>query len=1267
MSATNHLTGKPPTPPGNDTAHHTAPGCESLFTTAGGQMAALIEATDWTNTGVGPRHTWPHSLTTVLRMMLASRYQMWMAWGRDLTFFCNDAYTPTLGDKHPWALGQPTRLVWSEIWPDVGPRIASVIRTGQATWDEALMLFLQRRGYAEETYHTFSYSPLPDDDGGIGGMLCVVMEETQRVVGERRLATLRDLAGGLAGVRSEADVLAAVATALARNTRDLPCSLIYLPDGDSPALRRHPGTPSPPAPSPPAPSMPAPSMPAPSLDPNVPTASMAAPNAPAPSLAAPDLIDGPADLPWPAAERPIEPPADHPGDRPARDLRNLDAVAGVPTGAWDKPPRRLLITQIPAQGQQPGSGGLFIAGLNPHRPFDEAYADFIDLVAAQIAAGLAAARIYQAERRRAEELAEIDRAKTAFFSNVSHEFRTPLTLMLGPLEEAITALAKPHPQATHRLSMVHRNGLRLLRLVNTLLEFSRIEAGRVRARFQPIELGAYTEELASNFRSACDRAGLRLATNCPRLDRPLYVDPEMWERIVLNLVSNAFKYTLSGGITVSLDIAPDDDRCAILSVTDTGIGIPAAELPHIFDRFHRIEGQRGRTMEGTGIGLALVNELVRLHGGTIGVQSRIDTGTTVWARLPFGRDHLPPDRVSETARLTPEGIAAASFVEEALRWLPEADPPDADAPNAETPTADAPDADTARADAIRADTAENMESFSMPSDLGGEPEHRDQPRRHILLADDNADMRDYVVRLLRPRYDVEAVRDGQLALAAAQARRPDLILSDVMMPRMDGFGLLAGIRADPALADLPVILLSARAGEEARVEGLDAGADDYLVKPFTARELTARVRSNLELARLRQQARDTLLEANEMLESRVASEIGRRAKVEEALRQSQKMEAIGHLTGGVAHDFNNLLTVIGGGVETLARMLTKLPLGDDEARIRRALDMIAQGSQRAATLTHRLLAFARRQTLDPKPLDANKLVAGMSELLRRTLGEAVAMETVLAGGLWRTAADANQLENALLNLAVNARDAMSQGGKLTIETANTHLDDAYTAAHDDVSPGQYVMIAVSDTGGGMDADTLDRVFEPFFTTKDVGHGTGLGLSQVWGFIKQSSGHVKLYSEPGQGTAVKLYLPRLLADTPEAESRPEPDKPPPGRGETILVVEDEPSVREHSAASLRELGYHVLVVGDAHQALRVLTQDPAIAVLFTDIGLPGGITGRQLADTARQRRPGLKVVYTTGYARNAIVHGEVLEPATELLPKPFSYAALASKIRAVLDR
>ena len=319
------------------------------------------------------------------------------------------------------------------------------------------------------------------------------------------------------------------------------------------------------------------------------------------------------------------------------------------------------------------------------------------------------------------------------------------------------------------------------------------------------------------------------------------------------------------------------------------------------------------------------------------------------------------------------------------------------------------------------------------------------------------------------------------------------------------------------------------------------------------------------------------------------------------------MEAIGHLTGGVAHDFNNLLTVIGGG-EALQRLLATVSLGADEPKVMRALGMVAQGAERAATLTHRLPAFARRQTLDPRPLDANKLVAGMSELLRRTLGEAVAPETVLAGGLWRTAADANQLENALLNLAVNARDAMPTGGRLTIETANTHLDEAYAADHRDVAAGHYVMIGVSDTGTGIDSDTLGRVFEPFFTTKDIGHGTGLGLSQVYGFITQSNGHVKLYSEVGQGTTVKLYLPRLFADRPEIASKAEELTGPTGNGETILVVEDEPAVRQHSVASLRELGSRVLDAGDGHAALRVLAPEAAIEVLFTDVGLPGGMTG-----------------------------------------------------------
>jgi signal transduction histidine kinase len=420
-------------------------------------------------------------------------------------------------------------------------------------------------------------------------------------------------------------------------------------------------------------------------------------------------------------------------------------------------------------------------------------------------------------------------------------------------------------------------------------------------------------------------------------------------------------------------------------------------------------------------------------------------------------------------------------------------------------------------------------------------------------------------------------------------------------------------------------------------------------------------RTNAELA---DQARD-LAAANQALQS----QIDQREQVEAALRQAQKMEAIGQLTGGVAHDFNNLLQVIIGYLDRLQR---RYQPGDASpaavADFNRMTEAALTGARRAAQLTQRMLAFSRRQPLAPRSIDVNRLVLGMSDMLRRTLGETVQLETVVSGGLWRALADENQLENALLNLAVNGRDAMAGGGKLTIEAANAALDEAYcAAASDEVQPGQYVVIAVSDSGIGMPPEVLNRVFEPFFTTKDVGQGTGLGLSQVYGFIKQSGGHVKIYSEVGEGTTVKLYLPRFLADAAVAEKPAEP-RPVRGgqRSETILVVEDEAEVRRLAVDTLDELGYRVLEAADAHSALQLLEREPTIHLLFTDVGLPGGMNGRQLADQARQRWPALKVLFTTGYARNAIVHHGRLDPGVQLIGKPFEAANLAYKVREMLD-
>jgi PAS domain S-box-containing protein len=445
----------------------------------------------------------------------------------------------------------------------------------------------------------------------------------------------------------------------------------------------------------------------------------------------------------------------------------------------------------------------------------------------------------------------------------------------------------------------------------------------------------------------------------------------------------------------------------------------------------------------------------------------------------------------------------------------------------------------------------------------------------------------------------------------------------------------------------------------------DGSALFVRITVFNATDRRRYERELLQARAAADQANSALRELNAELEKRVAAEVAQRMQAEAALRQGQKMEAIGQLTGGVAHDFNNLLTIIMGGLDAIGRQTSRLPDSPQLRRIRRSADMALHGARRAATLTARLLAFSRRQPLAPKPLDINALLAGIGELLHRTLGETIALETVSGAGLWRAMADPSELENALINLAVNARDAMPEGGRLTIETGNSALDEAYVAAlTEPVAPGQYVLLAVSDTGHGMDRQTLEKVFEPFFTTKDVGKGTGLGLSQVYGFVRQSGGHVRIYSEPGEGTTVKLYLPRAPRGARDEIAIPAPAQAD-GGPETILVVEDDQDLRAYSVSTLRELGYAVLEAGTGSEALTIL-DSAGVDLLFTDVVLPDGMNGRVLADHARRRRPELKVLFTTGYTRNAIVHHGRLDPGVSLLGKPFTFDDLARKVRQTLD-
>ena len=892
------------------------------------------------------------------------------------------------------------------------------------------------------------------------------------------------------------------------------------------------------------------------------------------------------------------------------------------------------------------------------------------------------------------KLGELDSAKTTFFNNISHEFRTPLTLMLGPIEDAIAANGS---LGGEDLRAAHRSAVRLARLVNSLLDFARLEAGRVQASFAPVALGELTAGVASSFHSLVVASGMKLLVDCPPLAEPVYVDVPQWEKIVLNLVSNAFKFTLDGEIVVRLRDAGDH---VVLTVSDTGVGIPASELDHVFERFHRVEGARGRSIEGTGIGLALVRELALLHRGDVSVTSEVGRGTTFTVSIPKGKAHLPEDRIAVGASSADE--LSSAFVLEASQWL-------------EQPA--------------------NEEKSA------GEGEGE---REHILVVDDNADMRTYIARLLGAGWIVEQARDGEEAIAMIDASPPDLVISDVMMPRKDGLTMVRELRASPRTRNLPVILLSARAGEEASAEGIETGADDYVVKPFSGRDLVARIRGQLAGARahtaalrasetrFRRLAEAGLVgiaiedEAGRVLEanttfldmlgftpadvvagevdwSRIATgdphlapkdaartwegdcrrkdgraipvlvaraplergesitlslDLSERRRLEEQFRQAQKMEAVGRLAGGIAHDFNNVLSVILSYAELVASSLgPDDPLRDD-------VDEMKTAATRATDLTKQLLAFSRRELVSPKVMSLRRTLANMEKMLRRLLGADVEL-TTLEGEAGNIEADSGQIEQVVMNLAVNARDAMPSGGKLTIELSNVTLDEEYALVHHDVRPGEYVMLAVSDTGVGIDTETQQRVFEPFFTTKEKGKGTGLGLATVFGIVKQCRGHIWLYSEPGKGTTFKLYFPRVTAVVDGGDVAEQAAEVVRQGNETILLVEDDPQIRTLARTVLRRAGYVVLDAANGGEALLMCEQHGStIHLLVTDVVLPL-MNGRQLAERLLAQRPSMAVLFMSGYTNDAVAHHGILDSNVAYLQKPLTPGLLTRKVREVL--
>ncbi len=1195
----------------------------------GGNMGALMRATDWCQTPFGRVEDWPQSLRTAVSIMLESRFAMVVAWGPDFRFFYNDRYQPILGAKHPAALGRAGSEIFPEVWDVVGPEFERV-RRGESFAIDDWYLPLERNGYPENCWFTLSYSPIRDETGGVGGLLAVVADTTGRVDSERRLGTLRDLAQAAANVKTDIDACTSAAAIFERNPIDVPFALFYLCDPDGQQLRM------------------------------VSTVGVETDH----PAAAPILqIDG-RELSWPCDAALISGTlevAAHIDERFARRL---------PGGPYPEPSTSAVVLPLVRRGAE-WPYGVVIAGISPRRELDDAYRTFFTLASEHVATAIANARAFEEERRRARQLAELDRAKTTFFSNVSHEFRTPLTLMLGPVEDMLADADLP---SNHRdaLTLTHRNGLRLRKLVNTLLDFSRIEAGRIEATYEPVGFAELNAELASVFRAAIEKAGLHYTVDCRDLGEPVYIDREMWEKVILNLISNAFKFTLSGEITVCVE---RQGSHATVVVRDTGSGIPADELPHIFERFHRVEGTQGRTHEGTGIGLALVQELVKLHGGSITVDSTVGIGTSVRVTVPLGYAHLPADRIASTRSLASTAVGADAFVQEALHWVP-----------------DAP-----------------AQTVSAVVDDG----------RCILVADDNADMRAYIRRLLGSRWHVEPVGNGEEALAFVGRRRPDLVIADVMMPKVDGFALLRELRARTELRDIPVLMLSARAGDEARMEGLQAGADDYLVKPFSARELITRVEAQLLRAEVRaieeshtrrlttifqhapvaiailrgpqhvfEFANDSYLQIAgrpsvvgrtirevfpefegqgiyELLDSVystgqpfMADSLGVRMRRHgrETLEETffkfvyQPMPGPSGQIDGIAVVATEVTELANAKRDAEAANRAKdefLAMLGHELRnplapILTALQLMSIRDTAEATAKER--AVIDRQVrhltrLVDDLLDVSRIARGKIELSRDSveISKIVAQAVEMASPLLEERrhnlilrvprhgltvnGDITRLSQVVQNLLTNAAKYTEPGGQIEVEARR--VDGS-------------IELAVRDNGVGIPTDMLPTVFDLFVQGRQSFDrskgGLGLGLTLVRTLVELHGGRVEAHSEgAGHGSQFIVRLPSASPAFPgtprRSDTRRDTTKT---QGMRLLIVDDNRDAALMLAEAMDSFGYEARVASDGPSALETAARFIPHAVLL-DLGLPV-MDGYEVADRLRAAGVSVPLIAVTGYGQ-----------------------------------
>ena len=982
-----------------------------LPTATRGEMSRRFREFDWSSTPLGPVEFWPESWRNAVQIILDSSFPTALAIGREqLIYFYNDAFISLAGpSRHPSGLGCPVPTVWKEIWDEIlAPRFAHTLSTGEPTGEEDLLMPLERTGYLEETYITFSFAALRNEHNEPNGIFCTAIETTARFVAERHMRCLRALAARSSFAETPEGACQSAVATLESNPRDVPFALLYLVDksGKQAHLAGTAGLVS--------------------IPPGVATTI--------------DLSD----------------PSSCTVARVAmtRSAVLMDNILPIIEGAMrtvEVMPHQALALPILNPGGE-HLAAVMVGGINPMRPLDESRA-FHELIVNHLETAISSARAKQHVRERAQALAEIDRAKTVFFSNVSHELRTPLTLLLAPLDD-LMARASLGEAERQLVEIARRGGTRLLKLVNSLLEFSRIEAGRIEAAYEATDLASLTADLASVFRSAFERAGVILTLECPPLPEEVFVDRDMWEKIVLNLISNAFKFTFQGEVLIAQHRVGDHIE---LQVADTGCGIAADELPRLFERFFRGRPTRARTHEGSGIGLSLVQELVKLHGGTIEARSRVGIGTTITLRIPCGHAHLPPERIGTVRTQERARIGALPFVEEALGWLPDRAP--AAAVESDSPT---PGTEMAQA--------------------------------RVLIVDDNADMRGYLARLLGERWQVETAGDGAAALERMRERVPDLVIADVMMPVLDGFGLLSAIRTSDQFPKVPVMLLSARAGEEASSEGLRAGADDYVVKPFSARELLARVETRLTQARLH------------------AAERRARELAEQANRARDDFFSM------LSHELRTPLMA----VLAWTALLKENRL--EASEVVHALELIERNGRAQRRLVDDLLDVSRivtgRLRIDPRPVASLAQMIGVvvDSFRPAALAKNLTVETALETGAGMINGDTERLQQVVWNLLSNAIRFTPPGGRIQIRYARR---------------GDSVELLMRDSGQGIPADALPHLFERYWqgrSSERRSQGLGLGLAIAYRIIELHGGEISAASEgEGRGATFTVLLPIVAAD------------------------------------------------------------------------------------------------------------------------------------------